>query len=106
MSLAAMLPYSQMDISTVCLLFLTVHITFELRIRDKDRDIFSSTSLHFAYSFQKAQDEKMSGYSAFYFLFMPSRSPTKSYLIVSPLLCPIILGYNGKWGQMGETSLQ
>lgn len=44
----------------------------------------------------------MRGYIAFYFLFMPSRSPTKSYLIVSPFLCPIILD---EWGQMGETSL-
>lgn len=87
-----MLPYSQMDISTVCLLFLTVRITFELGIRDRDRGMFSSVSLHFAYSFQKARDEKMSAYSAFYFLFMPSRSPTKLYLIVSHLLCPVILG--------------
>lgn len=47
----------------------------------------------------------MRGYIAFYFLFMPSRSPTKSYLIVSPFLCPIILGCNDEWGQMGETSL-
>lgn len=85
MSLAAMLPYSQMNFSTVCLLFLTVHITVELGIRDRDRVMFS-TSLHFAYSFQ---DEKMSRYIA---TFSSCLDVQLSHILLFPL-CLVLLSW-------------
>lgn len=57
-------PYFYLDIFTVCLPLLTAHIMFELRIRDRNRGMFSSISVRFAYSFQKSQGEKVKEYIA------------------------------------------
>lgn len=79
------------------------HNTHQVWTRERNRGMLSSTSIHFAYSFQKPQDGKMRGYIASYFLFMPCRSPAKSHLSNSPFALPHCL--DGKWEQEGESTL-